>query len=52
MKWIRGLEARLQGAPDAVLSISLLIIAGVLIWVALTAPATAKALALAWAILP
>ena len=52
MRAIRRLEARLQGEPDAWLTTALLLAAGVLIAVALLAPATLKALVLAWAVFP
>ena len=50
--WIHALERRLTGWPDTALSAALVAVGLGLIVVALTAPATVKALALAWAVLP
>lgn len=52
MKLFRQLESHLQGTPDRWLTVGLLVAAGVLIVTALTAPATLKAAALAWAVFP
>lgn len=52
MRPFRQLEARLQGGPDALLTVGLLIVAGLLTLAALSAPATLKATLLAWAIFP
>lgn len=51
-QWFRQLESKLQGTPDSLLTVGLLVVAGVLIVTALTAPATLKAAALAWAVFP
>lgn len=51
-KLFRQVESKLQGTPDALLSVLLLVAAGVLIVTALTAPATLKAAVLAWAVFP
>lgn len=51
-QWFRQIESRLQGTPDSLLTVGLLVVAGVLIVTALTAPATLKAAMLAWAVFP
>ena len=51
-QWFRQLESKLQGTPDTLLTVGMLVVAGVLIVTALTAPATLKAAALAWAVFP
>lgn len=48
----RQLESRLQGTPDSLLTVGLLMAAGVLVVAAFTAPATLKAAMLAWALFP
>lgn len=52
MRLLRDLEARLRGWPDELLTVGLLTVALFLVIFALTAPATAKAAALAWVLFP
>lgn len=52
LSWLSGIEARLQGKPDAWLTTGLLLAAGVLVVIALAGPATLKAAALAWVVFP
>ena len=52
MRELRALEAALHGWPDEVLTVALLITAGVLVLIALRGPTLLKAAALGWAVLP
>lgn len=49
---IAKLEAWLQGWPESVLTVGLLIAAAWLVWIALTGSAVAKAASLAWTLAP
>lgn len=46
------LESYLKGWPDQTLTVALIMAAIVLVWIALKAPATAKAVALSYVIFP
>lgn len=46
------IEAWLQGWPEGLLTLALLVLAAMSVWVALTGSALTKAVTVAWAVIP